>query len=116
MRNRVTIHIAGSSYTMLAEESESYMQEVANLVDSKIGEARKTPGVSMLQAAVLAACNIADSYYKAVSVADNLRAQMKNYLEESNTLRRELAEAHHLLDEITAPEDHKKTAGGHAKR
>ena len=108
MRNRVTIHIAGESYTMLAEESESYMQEVAALVDDKISEARKTPGVSSLQSAVLAALNLADLYKKAGESADNLRAQMKNYLEEAESLRRELADAQRLLDELTDPDGGRK--------
>lgn len=113
MRNRVTIHIAGESYTMLAEESESYMQQVARLVDEKILEARMTPGVSSMQSAVLAAINLADAYYKAAEAADNLRAQMKNYLEESDSLRRELAEAQRMLDDLTDPDSRR---GGHASR
>lgn len=97
MRNRVTIHIAGESYTMLSEESESYMQKIAELVDGKISETKVIPGVSAMQSAVLAACNLADDYYKAVLTADNLRAQMKNYLDECNSLRRELADVKHQL-------------------
>lgn len=107
MRNRVTIRIAGESFTILAEESENYMQEVARLVDDKIIEARKTPGASAMQATVLAACNLADQYLKAVQTADNLRAQMKNYLEEAKTLRRELSDAHRMLDELTEPGEKK---------
>lgn len=113
MRNRVTLHIAGESYVMLSDETEAYMQEVAALVDSKISEAKQIPGVSTMKAAVLAACNIADAYYKSVQAADNLRSQMKNYLEEASALRRELAdvqklrrelaEAQKLLDELTDP-------------
>ena len=101
MRNRVTIHIAGETYTMLAEESETYMQEVADLVDAEISQARKIPGTSSLQSAVLAGCNLADRYLKAVEAADNLRGQMKNYLEEASQLRRELADTQRLLDELT---------------
>ena len=104
MRNRVTLHIAGESYVMLSDETETYMQELAAMVDGKISEARKIPGVSTMQAAVLAACNIADDYYKSVQAADNLRSQMKNYLEEASMLRRELADAQKLLDELTEPE------------
>lgn len=104
MRNRVTIHIAGETYTMLAEESEQYMQEVADLVDAEISQARKIPGTSALQSAVLAGCNLADRYLKAVEAADNLRGQMKNYLEEASQLRRELADVQKLLDELTEPD------------
>ncbi len=104
MRNRVHIHIAGESYTMVSEEEESYMQQVASLVDRKISEAHMMPGVSRMQSTVLAACNIADQYYKAAESADNLRAQMKKYLEESESLRRELAEMQRMLDDFTNPQ------------
>ena len=103
MRNRVTLHIAGERYVMLSDETENYMQEIAALVDSKISESKKIPGVSSMQAAVLAACEIADGYYKSVQAADNLRAQMKNYLEEASLLRRELADVQKMLDELTEP-------------
>ena len=112
MRNRVTLHIAGASYVMLSDETETYMQELAALVDGRISEAKKIPGVSTMQAAVLAACNIADDYLKAVQAADNLRSQMKNYLEEASLLRRELADAQKLLDELTDPDGKQPHKGG----
>ncbi|MGE4549482.1 MAG: cell division protein ZapA [Intestinibacillus sp.] len=111
MRNRVTLHIAGESYVMLSDETETYMQEIAARVDSEISEAKKIPGISSMRAAVLAACNIADDYYKSVRAADNLRAQMKNYLEEASSLRRELADAQKLLDELTEPDSRTHRGG-----
>ena len=85
-------------------------EEVADLVDAEISQARKIPGTSSLQSAVLAGCNLADRYLKAVEAADNLRGQMKNYLEEASQLRRELADAQKLLDELTEPD--RKRHGG----
>lgn len=108
MRNRVTLHIAGESYVMLTDETEQYMHQIAALVDKKIHEGKEVPGISNMQAVVLAGCNIADDYFKAVQTADNLRSQMKNYLEEASILRRELAEAQKLMDELTDPKDRQR--------
>lgn len=105
MRNRVTIHIAGESYVILSEESDSYMQSIAALVGTKMTETRKIAGVSSLRASVLAACNIADDYCKAVQSADNLRSQMKNYLEEANLLRKEVAELRRQLASVESERD-----------
>ena len=39
MANRVTVNICGEDYTLVAEESTAYMEQVAALVDKKIGRA-----------------------------------------------------------------------------
>ena len=36
--------------------------------------------------------NITDEYYKALETADNLRAQLKDYLEDSGRMKAELSE------------------------
>ena len=36
MANRVTINICGEEYTFIADETPSYMQKVAALVDEKM--------------------------------------------------------------------------------
>ena len=38
MANRITVTICGEDYTFMAEESLSYMQKVAALVDAKMSE------------------------------------------------------------------------------
>ena len=38
MENKITVNICGTDYTLMAEESPSYMQKVAALVDAKMGE------------------------------------------------------------------------------
>ena len=43
--------------------------------------------------AVLAAMNIADQYFKEQEAAENLRRQIKEYLEEATKLKMELSEA-----------------------
>ena len=49
--------------------------------------------VSMVDGAVLAAVNIADEYFKEVETAENLRRQLKEYLEEATKMKLELSEA-----------------------
>lgn len=92
MENKITINICGEEYTFIAEESPSYMQKVAALVDAKMGEVLQGAKVSRTDAAVLAAVNIADEYYKNLRSSENLRAQVKGYLDEASRAKAELSE------------------------
>lgn len=93
MRNRVSVVIAGQEYTLVATEEEGYMQKVAAHVDAKVREVLDGAKVSMVDGAVLAAVNITDEYFKEVQAAENLRRQLKEYLEEATKLKLELSEA-----------------------
>lgn len=93
MRNRVSVVIAGQEYTLVATEEEGYMQKVAAHVDAKVREVLDGAKVSMVDGAVLAAVNITDEYFKEVEAAENLRRQLKEYLEEATKLKLELSEA-----------------------
>ena len=92
MENRITINICGEEYTFIAEESPSYMQKVAALVDARMSEVLKNGRVSRTDAAVLAAVNIADEYYKHIDSGENLRAQLKGYLDEASKAKAEASE------------------------
>lgn len=93
MQNKVTVTIDGQEYTLVASEDASYMKKVAAHVDSKIAELREGGKISGADAAVLAALNMADEYFKGLETAENLRAQIKESLEESKKLNLELSEA-----------------------
>ena len=92
MENRITVSICGEEYTFTAEESPSYMQKVAAMVDSKMAEVLAAGKVSRTDAAVLAAVNIADEYLKSQGSGENLRSQLKGYLDEANRAKAEVSE------------------------
>ena len=64
MANRVTVNICGEDYTLVAEESTAYMEQVAALVDKRMGEVIAGAKVGRSDAAVLAAVNLADELLK----------------------------------------------------
>lgn len=92
MENRVTISICGESYTLLAEESPSYMQRVGQYVDAKMSDTLKNAKVGRTDAAVLTAVNLADELMKAQQAADNLRQQVKEYLDEASRAKTEASD------------------------
>lgn len=93
MKNKVSVSIAGQEYNLVATEDERYMQKVAAHVDGKIHEVLDGNHVSQVDGAVLAALNIADEYFKEVEASENLRRQLKEYLEEATRMKLELSEA-----------------------
>lgn len=93
MKNRVTVTIAGQEYTLVATEEEGYVEKVAQHVDAQMKQVLDGARVSLVDGAVLTAVNIADEYFKEVEASENLRRQLKEYLEEATKMKLELSEA-----------------------
>ena len=93
MRNRIVVNIGGKDYTMVAAEDEGYVRRCAELVNQQLSEVAAGGRLSQADAAVLAAMNIADQLMKEQEAAENLRRQVKEGLEEANSLKLELSEA-----------------------
>ena len=97
MKNRITVNVAGQELHLLVDESEEYMYKVASIADQKIRSIIEQTRVSASQAATLACLNIVDDLLKANELTEHMRAQLKDYIEDSskskmeiNDLRREL--------------------------
>ena len=97
MENRITVSICGTEYTFTAEESPSYMQKVAAIVDDKMSAVLSHGRISRIDAAVLAAANLADALLKEQSSSENLRSQLKGYLDEANKAKAEASECRREL-------------------
>ena len=92
MANRVVVNICGDEYTLVAEESPSYMQRVGSYVDRKMQEIIDTARVGRVNAAVLTAVNIADELMKAQENAEQLRGQVKEYADEAGKAQSQVSE------------------------
>ena len=92
MANRVTMNICGEEYTLVADESSAYMEKVGALVDQRMAELMEATHMGRSDAAVLAAVNIADELFKAQESAENLRRQLKTYLDEATQAKAEASE------------------------
>ena len=82
--NKTRINIFGREYTVRGDVSESDMQRVANLVDSKMREiAQVAPHLAEHKIAVLAALNIAENYLRLKDEWDKLE---KHSIEKTQNL------------------------------
>ena len=92
MDHRVTVTICGNEYTFLAEEDSAYVEKVAAYVDQSMTDILESTKAGRTDAAVLTAANIADELFKAQEIAENLRSQLKEYLDEASKSKNEISE------------------------
>lgn len=80
-KNKVHVKIGGASYTIVTEDEAEYVETLADEISENMRAIiNSNPSLSMTQAAVLVALDNADASKKATASADNLRAQIKDYL------------------------------------
>ena len=87
--NKVKLLICGSEYALTTDESPEYMEELAGRIERAMKEFLVNPRISLSMAAVLVALDQADTAEKALHASDNLRAQMKEYLDDNARARME---------------------------
>jgi cell division protein ZapA len=92
MANRITITICGEDYNLVADETATYMEKVGSYVGEKMDDVLQNAHVGRADAAVLTAVNVTDELFKAQETAENLRRQLKAYLDESAKAKAELSE------------------------
>lgn len=94
MKNKITVNIANQSYTIVADESDEYIQKLSNMVDKKMKEILNTNDrTSVTMAAVLAALDFCDENLKNQKTSDNLRGQLKKYYDDAIKSRNEAEDA-----------------------
>ena len=99
MQNRVKVVICGKTYTLQTDESPSYMITLAKELDKRINAfLEENESAALTSAAVMVALELMDESMKSVSDVDNIRAQIKGYVEEAAGAR---IEADQLRRELT---------------
>ena len=88
MLNKVKVTICGKNYNLQTEENPSYVITLAKELDQKITEFMDENGnASMTSAAIMVGLSLLDDNMKSVSDVDNIRAQIKGYVEEATSMR-----------------------------
>lgn len=101
VNNRIRIEILDTTYTITSVESEEYVQKLAKELDAQVRAILEQNGrVSTNAALVLCAMGYADALQKSEANCDRMRAQLADYLEDANALRRELDQTRRTLDEL----------------
>ena len=92
MTNRVVVKVCGEEYTVLTEDPAEYSQKIGSYVGEKMQEILTASKVGRLDAAVLAAMNIADELFKVRMADEQLRTQLKGYVDDAGKAKSQLSE------------------------
>ncbi len=111
--NKVKVSICGKEFNLKTDESPSYFIELAKKVDSEIYKmASSSDNMSIQSAATLVALAAFDEAQKANDSIDNIRTQIKEYVDDACKARMERDEAlkneKSLLARISALENELK--------
>ena len=106
--SKVRLEICGSSYVVNTTESAEYMQNLADRLNLDLNELMSSSKtVSITTAAVMTALSYRDELERASGSADNMRRQIKDYLEDAASAkmaaeeaRRENASLKRRVDEL----------------
>lgn len=114
MMNKTThkLKIAGEEYRIVSDEAPEYMSELAHDIDLKMADILRGARVSTTQAAVLVALQYADEAKKNGGTTDNLRLQLKEYLEDAAKAKSERDFYKRELDRIKAISNTEDKTGG----
>lgn len=104
--NKVTVTICGKEYNLQTDETPDYLISLAKRVDKEIGDLVKAkPNFGVQNAAVFVALTSLDEAQKAADSIENVRTQIKSYVEETAKARKEkekLADKNKALEEKIA--------------
>ena len=98
---KVDVVIGGRNFTVVGNESEEYIKNIAEYVDEKIKDVNgKNDKLSNSMAATLAAFNIADEFYRNYTEYTSLKEQVKEPLEKYEAMEKKLEKCRNRIEEL----------------
>ncbi|MEG0979282.1 MAG: cell division protein ZapA [Oscillospiraceae bacterium] len=100
-KTKVKLSICGSDYFIFTDDDVKYVNDLGNELDERLSKlVHESSRISITQAAILVALEYADTAKKAVDSADNLRNQIKEYLEDSARYKMEAEVARRDIERL----------------
>ena len=99
--NKIKLEICGASYVIATTDTEEYVLGLAEKLDADMTQMMtNNPSASIATAAVITALGYLDELKKSSSGADNLRAQIKEYLEDAAKAKLSAEEARREVERL----------------
>lgn len=99
--SKIKVSICGYDFSVVTDEDRQYILNIANKVERKVNKMLENNGrLSTASAALFAAMDYCDQVQKAAGDGNNLRGQIKDYLEESSTARKQLDSAKKEIERL----------------
>ena len=103
---KVKLEICGAVYALSVEGEPAYYEELAKTLNEKMhGMLEASDRLSVTGAAVLSALDYLDELHRSNDGADNLRSQLKSYLEDAMAAKGTADNAARELQELRAQLD-----------
>ena len=102
-KNETEVTIGGKTLTLSGYESEEYLQRVATYINSKLADFKKSDMFrrqTIDMQATMIELNIADDYFKAKKIADELEGSLEDKDKEIYDLKHELISAQIKMDTL----------------
>ena len=99
--NKIKLEICGASYVIATTDTEEYVLSLAEKLDADMNQMMtNNPSASIATAAVITALGYLDELEKSTSGADNMRAQIKDYLEDAAKAKLSAEEARREVERL----------------
>lgn len=100
-KNKVSVKIYGTDYTILTEENEEYILELAYELDSDMKKlCQRSTRFTATSAAVLCALEYLDKKNKEEGTSDRMRLQINDYIQDTAKARIELDDAKRKIERL----------------
>lgn len=102
-KNETEVVIGGKTLTLSGYESEEYLHRVATYINSKLADFKKSDVFrrqTIDMQAIMIELNIADDYFKAKKIADELESNLEDKDKEIYDLKHELISAQIKMDTL----------------
>lgn len=99
--NKIRFAICGTEYVISTTDTEEYVLSLAEKLDGDMSRMlAESPTASVTTACVITALTYLDEMRKATSGADNMRSQIKDYLEDAAKAKLAAEEAHREVERL----------------
>ena len=88
-KNKITVFVSGHKLTLITEESEKYVTDIASKVETTINSLFSASNMSKEKCAVMAALDFCDDEFKSRMILNEVKEQVKEYIEDTAKLRAE---------------------------
>ena len=102
MKNKVEINIGNQQYTIISEEPAEEIEALAAQINGKLSEIMGNARLSLTQALVLTALDLANDVKKQEAVAEKFKSEIADYLDDAAKAMEERDRYKRELDKLKA--------------
>lgn len=100
-KKRVKINVLGVDYTILTENDERYVLDIANKIDKQANiMLNSNPNITNIMSMILIAMEYGDELNKEKQTSENLRIKINEYISETSKLKLELNKAQNRIEKL----------------